>query len=159
MDLILYQIFKIVLSIFKKKHGEDIDKPSLQIYVNKFENRVTFKIKNGYDLELLTPETMKLLGSTKDKINKDKSGKNVPHLEVTGVVLVHFDNDYQQDSRVLYTFVPNKSFGSLLEISPANHIFLKTFNSEYDEIKVWFIDQNSQLLAIEDRINLTMVIK
>ena len=124
-----------------KKHGEDIDKPSVQIYVNKIENRVTFKIKNGYSLELLTPETMKLLGSTKNKITKDKNGENVPHLEITEVVLVHcniVNNDYQQDSRVLYTFVPNKPFGSLLEISPTNHIFLKTFNSEYDEIIVWF---------------------
>ena len=145
-----------------KKHGEDIDKPSVQIYVNKIENRVTFKIKNGYSLELLTPETMKLLGSTKNKITKDKNGENVPHLEITEVVLVHcniVNNDYQQDLRVLYTFVPNKPFGSLLEISPTNHIFLKIFNSEYDEIKVWFTDQNSQPLEIEDRINLTMVIK
>ena len=61
-----------------KKHGEDIDKPSVQIYVNKIENRVTFKIKNGYNLALLTPETMKLLGSTKNKIIKDKNGENVP---------------------------------------------------------------------------------
>ena len=76
--------------------------------------------------------------------------------------MVHRDilnNDYQQDSRVLYTFVPNKLFGSLLKISPTNHIFLKTFSSEYDEIIVWFTDQNSQPLEIEDRINLTMVIK
>ena len=134
----------------------------MQIYVNKIENKVTFKIKNGYSLELLTPETMKLLGSTKNKITKDKNGENVPHLEITEVVLVHCDivnNDYQQDSRVLYIFVPNNSFGSLLEISPTNHIFLKTFNSEYDEIKVWFTDQNSQPLEIEDRINLAMVIK
>ena len=141
MDLILYQIFKIVLSIFKKQHGEDIDKPSLQIYVNKFDNRVTFKIKNGYGLELLTPETMKLLGSTKNKITKDKNGENVPHLEITEVVLVHcniVNNDYQQDSRVLYTFVPNKPFGSLLEISPKNHIFLKTFNSEFQAVDVMF---------------------
>ena len=145
-----------------KKHGKDIDKPSVHIYVNKIENRVTFKIKNGYSLELLTPETMKLLGSTKNKITKDKNGENVPHLEITEVILVHcniVNNDYQQDSRVLYTFVPNKPFGSLLEISPTNHIFLKTFNSEYDEIKVWFTDQNSQPLEMEDRINLTMVIK
>ena len=88
--------------------------------------------------------------------------KNVPHLEITEVILVHFNivnNNYQQGSRVLYTFVPNKPFGSLLEISPTNHIFLKTFNSEYDKIKVWFTDQNSQALEIEDRINLTMVIK
>ena len=83
-------------------------------------------------------------------------------LEITEVVLVYCNianNDYQQDSRKLYTFVPNKPFGSLLEISPTNHIFLKTFNSEYDEIKVWFTDQNSQPLEIEDRINLTLVIK
>ena len=76
--------------------------------------------------------------------------------------LVHcniVNNDYQQDSRVLYTFVPNKPFVSLLEISPTNHIFLKTFNSEYDEIIVWFIDQDRQPLEIDDRINLTMVVK
>ena len=105
---------------------------------------------------------MKLLGSTKNKIAKDKNGENVPHLEITEVVLVHcniVNNDYQQDSRVLYTFVPNKLFGSLLEISPTNHIFLNTFNSEYNEIKVWFTDQNSQPLETDDRINLTMVIK
>ena len=105
---------------------------------------------------------MKLLRSTENKITKTKSGENVLHLEITEVILVHCDivnNDYQQDSRVLYTFVPNKSFGSLLEISPTNHIFLKTFNSEYDEIKAWFTDQNSQPLEIEGRINLTLVIK
>ena len=122
-----------------KKHGEDIDKPSVQIYVNKIENRVTFKIKNGYILELLTEETLKLLGSTGNKITADKNGENVPHLEIKEVVFVHcniVNNYYQQDSRVLYTFVPNKLFGSLLEISPANHIFLKTFNSEYYEIIV-----------------------
>ena len=105
---------------------------------------------------------MKLLGSTENNITEDKSGENVPHLEITEVLLVHCDivnNDYQEDSRVLYTFVPNKPFGSLLEISSANYIFLKTFNSEYCEIKVWFIDQNSQPLEIDDRINLTMVIK
>ena len=84
------------------------------------------------------------------------------HLEITEVLLVYCNianNNYQPDSRVLHTFVPNKSFGSLLVISPSNHIFLKTFNTEYDEIIVWFTDQNSQPLEIEDRINLTMVIK
>ena len=86
----------------------------------------------------------------------------MPHLEITEVILVHCDivnNHYQQDSRVLYTFVPNKAFGSLLEISPTNHVFLKTFNSEYNGIKVRFTDQNSKPLEIEDRINLAMVIK
>ena len=135
-----------------KKHGWNIDEPSVQIYVNKIKNRITFKIKKGYSLELLTPETMKLLVSTENKITKDRNGENVPHCDIV-------NNYYQEDLRVLYTFVPNKPFGSLLEISPTNHIFLKTFNSEYDEIKVWFTDQNSQPLEIEDRINLTMVIK
>ena len=82
---------------------------------------------------------MKLLGSTENKITKNKNGENVPHLKITELVLVHCDivnNDYQQDSKVLYTFVPKKPFGSLLEISPTNHIFLKTFNSEHDKIKV-----------------------
>ena len=85
------------------------------MYINRIENRITFKIKSGYYLELLTPETMKLLGSTASKINKDKNGENVTHLEVVELVLAHcnlVNNDYQQDSRILFTFVPNKSFGS-----------------------------------------------
>ena len=89
-----------------KKHGESVDKPSVHIYLNQIENMVTFKIKNRYRLELLTSETMKLLGSSKNKITKDKNGENVPHLEITEAVLVHCDvvnNDYQQDSRVLYS--------------------------------------------------------
>ena len=103
-----------------------------------------------------------MLGRTKNKRTKDENGENVPHLEITEVVLVHcnvVNNGYQQDSRVLYTFVPNKPFDSLLEVSPKNHIFLKTFNSEFQAIEVWFTDQNSQPLEIEDRINLTLVIK
>ena len=71
---------------------------------------------------------MKLLGSTENKIIKNKNGENLPHLEIMDVVLVHcniVNNDYQQDSRVLYTLVPNKPFGSLLQISPTNHIFLR----------------------------------
>ena len=134
-----------------KKHCENVDNPSIKIYVNKIENRVTFKIKNGYYLELLTPETMKSLGSTESKITKDKNGENVPHLEIVEFVLIHFNivnNNYQQNSRILYTFVPNKPFGSVLEISHPNHIFLKTFNSEFQEIKVWFTDQNGNPLEV-----------
>ena len=100
------------------------------IYVNKIENRTTFKMKTGYYLQLLTPEKMKLLGSTKSKITKDKNSENVIHLEITEVILVHcniVDNNYQQDSRVSDTFVPNKSFGQLLDILPNSFIFLKTF--------------------------------
>ena len=80
---------------------------------------------------------MKLFESTKSKITKDKNGKNVSHLEITEVVLVHFNivnSNYQQDSRVLYTFVPNKSFGKLLDISTKNFIFLKTFDLEFSYI-------------------------
>ena len=105
---------------------------------------------------------MKLVASTENKITQDKNGKNVPHLEISEEVLVHcniVNNNYQQDSRVLYTFVPNKPFGSLLEILPTNHIFLKTFKTEFQVIEVWFTDQNRQPLEIEDRINLTLIIR
>ena len=105
---------------------------------------------------------MKLLGRTESKITKDKNGESVPHLEIVELVLIHcnlVNNNYQQNSRILYTFVPNKPFGSLLEISPQNHIFLKTFNSEFQEIKVSFTDQHSKPLEIEDKINLTLIVK
>ena len=82
-----------------KKNEENIDNPSMRIYINKIENRITFKIKTGYYLELLTLETMKLLGSTKNKITKDENGENVSHLEITEVVLLPrniVNNDYYQ---------------------------------------------------------------
>ena len=104
---------------------------------------------------------MKLLGSTKSKITKNKNGESMPHLEITKVVLVHcniVNKDHQQHSRVLYTFVSNKLFGQLLDILPENFIFLKTFDSEFSYIKVWFTDQNSKLLVIEDKRNITLVI-
>ena len=104
---------------------------------------------------------MKILGSTKSKITKDENGANVPRLEITKVILVHcniVNNYYQQDSRALFTFVPNKSFGQLLDILPKTFIFLKTFNSEFSHIEVWFTDQNSKPLEIEDKINITLVI-
>ena len=130
------------------------------MYINRIENRITFKIKSGYYLELLTPETMKLLGSTESKITKDKNGENLPHLEVVELVLVHcIYVNYQQDSIILFTFVPNKSFGSLLEISLTNQVFLKTFNSEFQDVKVWFTDQTSKPLELEDKINITLIIK
>ena len=150
--------FEVIL----KKHGESVDNSSIETYVSKTENRVTFIIKNGYYLELLTPETMKLLGSTESKITGEKNGENVPHLEIVESVLIHcniFNNNYQQNSRIAYTFVPNKPFGSLLEISSPSHIFLKTFNSEFQEIKVWFTDQNNNPLEVEDKINLTLIIR
>ena len=117
-----------------------------------------FKTKGGYYLELLTPETMKLLGSTKSKITKDENGENVPYLEISEAVLKHFyvlNNSYQQNSRILYTCVLNKSFGQLLDISPENFKFLKTFDSEFSYIEIWVNDQDSNLLEIEDKTNIT----
>ena len=106
---------------------------------------------------LLTPETMKLFASTENRIAKDKNSENVSHLEITEVVLVHcnvfFNNDYQQDSRVMFRIVPNKSFGNLTKISSKNNILLKTFNSEFQEIEVWFTDENGRKLEIEKKIN------
>ena len=94
-----------------KKHETVTDNPSIMIYVNKIENRITFKFKTGYYLELLTSETMKLLGNIKSKITKDENGENVPHLEINEAILLHcniVNNNYQHNSRVLYTLVPNE---------------------------------------------------
>ena len=156
--LYIHDYFEYIL----KKHSESVDNPPIRRYVNRIENRIMFKIKSGYYLELLTPETMKLLGSAESEITKDKNGENVARLEVVELVLVHcnlVNNDYQLDSRIFYAFLPNKTFGSLLEISPTNHVFLKTFNSEFQEIKIWFTDQTSAPLELEDKINLTLIIK
>ena len=100
---------------------------------------------------------MKLLGRTKSEITKIENGENVPCLEITEVVLIHcnvVNNSYQQKSRALHTFVPNKSFDQLLDISSENLMFLKTFDSEFLHIEVWFTDQNSNPLEIEDEINI-----
>ena len=104
---------------------------------------------------------MKLLGSTKSKITKYEIGENVPHLKITKIILIlceNVKNDYQQDSRVLYTFVLNNSFGQSLNILPKNFIFLKTFNSELSYFKYGLLDQNSKSLEIEYKANLTLVV-
>ena len=103
-------------------------------------------------------EKMKLFGSTKSKITKDENDENLLHVEITEVVLIHcniVNNNYQQDSKVFCTLVPNKSFGQLLNISPKNFIFLKTLNSEFSYIEIWLTDKNSEPLEIEDKINVT----
>ena len=126
MDHIQYQIFKIIFNIFKKKHSESVDNPPTRIYVNRIENRITFKTKSGDYLKVLTPETMKLLGSAENKITKDKSGENVPRLEVVELVLVYCNlanNNYQQDSRILYTFVPSKTSGSIRNFTNKSRLF------------------------------------
>ena len=144
-----------------KKHKTVTGNPLMRIFVNKIENRITFKIKTGYYLELSTPKTMKLLGSTKIKINKSKNAENMPHLEITKVVLIFcniVNNDYQQDSRVLYTFVCNTSSDQLLDVSSKDFIFSKVFNTEFSYIVVWFTDQNLKPLEMKDKINITLVL-
>ena len=104
---------------------------------------------------------MKLLGSTKDTIDADKNSENVPKLQNVEVVLLHcnlVNNAYQQHSRVLFTFVPTKQCGKLISISPHSLVFLKTMNTEFSEIEVWFTDQNNNTLEIEDNVNISLII-
>ena len=115
------------------------ENPPIKIYPNKIRNRIVFKIKTGYKLELLTPETMKLLGSTKRDGDTDKNSENVPKLESGEVVLLHCNlvkNDYQHTSKVLFSFVPNKQFGKLINISPHSLTMINTVNTEFGFLKV-----------------------
>ena len=121
MDRIQFVTLKITLNLSEKKHKTMAENPPKQIYRNKIKNRIIFKIKTRYKLEMLSPETIKLLGSTKKDVNKDKDGEDVPKLESVEVILVHcnlVNNSYRQASNVLFTFVPNKQFGQLITISP-----------------------------------------
>ena len=136
------------------------ENPPIQIYTNKIENRIVFKIKNGYKLEL-TPETMRLLGSTKKDENSNKNSEDAPKLESVKVVLVHCNLvkiDYQHSSKVLFSFVPNKQFGQLINISPNTLTIMNTIKTEFSFVKVWFTDQISKALEIEDNVNLTLII-
>ena len=144
-----------------KKHETLTENPSIQIYPNKIKNKIAFKIKTGYKLELLTSETMKLLGSTKKVVDKNKNRDDVPKLESVEVVLVLCNlvkNDYQHASKVLFSFVPNKKFGQLLNISPCVFTMMNTINTELSSVEVWFTDQSSKALEIEDNVNLTLII-
>ena len=126
-----------------KKHETLTENPPVQIYPSKIKNRIVFKIKTGYKLELLTPETMKLLGSTKKDVDKDKNGEIVPKLESVEVVLVHCSlvkNDYQHTSKVLFSVVPNKQFGQLINISPHSLTMMNTVSTEFSFTEVWFTD-------------------
>ena len=145
-----------------KKHETLSENPSVQIYPNKIKNRIIFKLKSGFKLELLTPETMKLLGSTNKVVDKDKNGENVPKLESVEVVLVHCNlvkNDYQHTSKVLFTFVPNKKFGQLINVSLHAFAMMNTVNTEFSYVEVWFTGQASKALEIEDNVNLTFIIR
>ena len=122
-----------------KKHETFTENPPVQIYPNKIKNRIVFKIKTGYKLELLTPETMKLLGSTKKDVDKDKDGESVTKLEFVEVVLVHCNlvkSNYQHLSKVLFSFVPNKQFGQLVNISSHSLTMMNTVNTEFSFVEV-----------------------
>ena len=131
------------------------------IYVNEINNRIVFKIKSGYKLELLLKETMKLLGSSTDTIDGDKNSELVPKLESVDLVLVHcnlVNNSYQHASKVLITFVPNKKYGQLITVSPEKLIMLKTVNTEFSFIQIWFTDQDNRPLEIEDSVNILLIV-
>ena len=145
-----------------KKHQTLTENPSIQIYPDKIKNRIIFKIKNGCKLELLTPETKKLLGSIKKVVVKDKNGENVPKLEIVEAVLVHcilVKNDYQHTSKVLFIFVPNKKYGQVINISSHAFTMMNTVNTEFSYVQVWFTDQSSKSLEIEDNVNLILIIR
>ena len=130
----------------------------MQICLNKIKNRIIY----GYKLELLTPETIKLLGSTKEDVDQDNNGENVPKLEIVEAVLVYCNlvkNDYQHTSKVVFTFVPNKEFGQLLNVSPHTFTMMNTVNTEFSSVEVWFTDQASKELETEDNVNLTLIIR
>ena len=144
-----------------KKHETLTENLPIKIYPNTIKNRIIFKIKSGYKLELLTPETMNLLGSTKKVVDQSKNGENVPKLESVDVVLVHSNlvkNDYQLTSKVLFSFVPDKQFGQLINIAPLSLTMMNTVNTEFSLIEVWFTDQFSKALEIEDNVILTLII-
>ena len=112
-------------------------------------------------MELLFPETIRLLGSTNTDVDQDKDGEDVPKLESVEVVLVHcnlVNNNHQQTSKVLFTFVPNKQFGQLINIALHSVTMLNTTNTKFSFVEVWLTDQNSKQLEIEDKINMTLTI-
>ena len=104
---------------------------------------------------------MRLLGSTKKDVDSDKNSENVPKLESVEVVLVHCNlikSDYQHTSKVLFSFVPNKQFEQLINISPHSLMMMNTINTEFSFVEVWFMDQASKVLEIEDNVNLALII-
>ena len=120
-----------------------------------------FKVKTGYKLELLSSETKKTIREYKKDIDQDKDGEDVSKLGSVEAVLVHcnlVNKNYQQASKVLFTFVPNKQFGQLVNIAPHSLIMLSTTNTEFSSIEVWFTDQNSEPLEIEDNVNMTLIV-
>ena len=178
--LSIYYTWKNVKSIYNNSKfkisaptwNETFDLPDGSYIISEIQDYIEYIIKKHetigenapiliYANTILSKETMKLLGSTKNIIDSDKNSENVPGLENVEVVLVHcnlVNISYQQHSRVLFTFVPTKQYGQLISISPHSLVFLKTMNTDFSEIEVWFTDQNSNALEIEDNVNISLII-
>ena len=144
-----------------RKHETFTTIPPVHVYINRVNNRLVFIIKDGYKIELQTPETMKLFGSTKKLRDKTKNGGKVPSLEVVEVALVQctsVDNQYQQKSEVLYILMPNKSYAYLLNVKPSSLVFFKAFNTEFEKLIITFTDPNNRPSEIEGKVNLILLI-
>ena len=131
------------------------------IYPKKIKNTIVLKIKTGYKLQLLTNETMKLLEDG-PIIDQNKNCTNIPELKIVESVLLHcnvVENDYLQNSKLLYTFVPNNAFGQLLSIQPKPLIQAKTTDSIFDHIEIWFTDQNNNSLKINNSVSIALIIQ
>ena len=130
----------------------------MQIYPNKIKNRIVFKIKTGYKQ---ATKYCRRLGSRKKDVDKEKDAENVPKLQSVKVVLVHSNlvkNDYQHALKVLLTFFPDKEFGQLINISPHSLTMMTTVNTEFSSVEVWFTDQATKALEIEDNVNFKLII-
>ena len=149
-----------------KKHKSNVksnEQSPILIYANRILNRLSFRIKTGYKLELLTNETMTLLGVGDGPIiDTTKNGENVPRLEIVRKVLVFcnlVENVYLQNSKLLFSFVPNCRFGSLLSITPQVLKYCNPVYSIFDYIEISYADQNVRPLEIDNDITVTIIIK
>ena len=145
-----------------KKHETIADVSPVLIYVNEINSRIVFKTKSGYKLELLSKETMRLLGSSADTIDGDENSELDPKFESVNLVLVHcnlVNNSYQQPFKVLFTFVPNKKYSQLITVSPNSLIMLKTIYTEFSFTEIWFTDQDNRPLEMEDSVNISLEIE
>ena len=155
----LISAFQNYFEYIIKKLETITDVSPVLIYVNEINNRIVFKIKSGYKLELLSKETMKLLGSSADTIDGEKNSELGPKLESVDLVLVYcnvVNMSYQQASKALLTFVPNKKYGQLITVSTHSLIMLKTVSTEFSFIEIWFTDQDNRPLEIEDSVNISL---
>ena len=160
----IYQIQNYFLDEVIKKHESSVksnEQSPILIFANRILNRVVLRIKTGYKLELLTNETMRLIGDG-PIIDTTKNGENVPKLEIVRSVLVFCNlvqNVNLQDSKLLFSFVPNSRFGSLLSITPQVLKYCNTVDSIFDYIKVLFIDQSGRPLEIDDDITVSIIMR